>query len=101
MSNHKKVALDSSAKDYWKFLYGEYGEDLVRDIPRRIKAALQTNRKTASVGNDATVTPVAHARSADGMLVEGIYTDDSQRLIFRATVSQSGDVSDVQAIEVR
>lgn len=100
MSNHKKVALDNSAKDYWKFLYGEYGEDLVRDIPRRIKAALQTNRKIASVA-DANVTPVAHARSAEGMLVEGIYTDSNQRLLFRATIEQSGEVSDVQSIEVR
>jgi len=100
MSNHKKVALDGSAKEYWKFLYGEYGEDLVRDIPRRIKAALQTNRKIASV-DDANVTPVAHARSADGMLVEGIYTDNNQRLLFRATIAQSGEVSDVQSIEVR
>jgi hypothetical protein len=36
----QKVALDTTAKDYWKMYFGEYGQEFVRDVKRRLKADL-------------------------------------------------------------
>ena len=33
-----KLAVDESAKDYWESYYGEYGEQLVKDVKKRVKA---------------------------------------------------------------
>ena len=33
-----KLAVDSTSKDYWIAYYGEYGEQLVKDVKKRIKA---------------------------------------------------------------
>lgn len=96
-----KQALDQAAKDYWKLLYGEYGEALVRDIPRRIKAALLANKKVASIDEAADIRPVAKARFEDGMFIEGLYESGAQKLLFRATLDQGGNVSDIQSIELR
>lgn len=38
-----KIALDEAAKKYWISLYGQYGETLVKDVPHRIKAAIEAN----------------------------------------------------------
>lgn len=97
----EKVALDQAAKDYWKLLYGEYGEALTRDIPRRIKAALLANKKVASVDDGADIRPVASAKDGDKTLVEGLYSDASTKLLFKATLDSEGQVSEVEAIEVR
>lgn len=96
-----KIALDQAAKDYWKLLYGEYGEALVKDIPRRIKAALVSKSRVASNDGDADVRPVAHARDGENMLLEGLYNDQGAKLLFRASIDRQGNVQDIQAIEVR
>lgn len=97
----KKTALDEAAKAYWKLLYGEYGESLVRDIPRRIKAALFANSKVAGIKEDAIVLPTAHAATADGVIVEGTYEDNSTKLMFRAKLSDQGEVSDLRYFDLR
>lgn len=97
----KKTALDDAAKAYWKLLYGEYGEQLVRDIPRRIKAALFAKSKIAAIDDDAVVLPVAHHKGADGTVVEGMYTDKSSNLMFRAKLSNTGEVSDLRFFDLR
>ena len=33
-----KMAVDESAKAYWESYYGEYGEQLVKDVKKRVKA---------------------------------------------------------------
>ncbi len=61
-----KVAIDEAAKKYWKLLYQEYGEQLVRDIPRRLKAALVANKKASNL-DDGIVIPTAHVRSGEAV----------------------------------
>lgn len=97
----QKEAIDQAAKDYWKKLYGEYGESLVRDIPRRIKAALVANKKVASVDESADIRPVASASVDGGVVLEGLYSDSGTKLLFRATLDTSGDVQEIQTIEIR
>lgn len=36
----QRCAVDQTARDYWKAYYGEYGEQWIREIKRRIKADL-------------------------------------------------------------
>lgn len=96
-----KVAVDNAAKDYWKTLYGEYGEALVRDIPRRIKAALHANKKVASVDESADLYPIGSARHGDGLLLEGLYKDASKKYLFRAQLDKVGNVTELHTIEVR
>ena len=101
MANFEKTALDNAAKEYWKLLFGEYGEALVRDIPRRIKAALLENKKVASVDDSADVRPVAAARHNDGMLLEGVYNDGQKKLLFRASIDSTGNIEEINTIEIR
>jgi len=97
----KKTALDEAAKSYWKLLYGEYGEQLVRDIPRRIKAALFANSKVASIDDTAVILPIAHQAADAGLVIEGTYEDNSSKLMFRATVGGNGEVSDIRYFDLR
>lgn len=96
-----KVAIDQAAKDYWKKLYGEYGESLVRDIPRRIKASLVANKKVASLDADAEITPIASAADGDKLIVEGLYSGTTGKFIFSATLDESGEVEKIDTVGVR
>jgi hypothetical protein len=97
-----KTAVDQAAKDYWSDLFGEYGDALCRDIPRRIKAALLANKKVASVDDSRVdIKPVASAKDGDNFLVEGLYCDESVKLLFKATLDKAGQVSAVETLEVR
>jgi hypothetical protein len=97
-----RTAIDSSARDYWVKLFGQYGEELCRSIPRRIKAALLASKKVASVDDSADVRPVAAVKSgADSMILEGLYRGDSVKLLFRATLDKEGNVSEINSIEIK
>jgi hypothetical protein len=96
-----KVAVDQAAKDYWKLLWKDYGEALVRDIPRRLKAALVDNKKVASVNETATLIPVAHARSGDEIHIEGIYKDKGAKLMFHASLDKDGNVKELKSFDLR
>ena len=98
---NKKTAIDQNAKSYWAKLYGEYGEDLCRDIPRRIKAALVANSKVASVSDQANICPVASAQFDDNIVVEGLFNDDGAKMLFRATLDKAGNVAEVKTIQIK
>lgn len=95
-----KIAIDDAAKKYWKLLYGEYGEQLVRDIPRRIKAALVANKKLASV-DEGIVLPTAHVVSGDKLLVEGMYRDSTTKMLFLATLDKDCNVQELKSFNLR
>lgn len=97
----KKIAIDDAAKTYWKLLYSEYGEQLVRDIPRRIKAALFEKKKVASVNEKAELLPLAHVATEDGLKVEGMYNDGSTKLMFRADFNSDGDIVDIKYFDLK
>ena len=96
-----KKAVDEAAKKYWKLLYKDYGEALTRDIPRRIKAALVDGKKVASLNETATLLPVAHARSDNDLIVEGIYRDASTKLMFQAVFDSELNVKEVKSFGLR
>ncbi len=97
-----KIALDDAAKKYYKLLWGEYGEQLVREIPRRIKAALVANKKLASTGQEGIVLPVACVKEADGgLLVEGMYRDSDTKVMFLATLDKECNVREIKSFILR
>lgn len=96
-----KLSVDDAAKQYWELLFAEFGKDLCRDIPRRIKAALHTGKKVASLDESALILPVAHAKDGDSLLIEGIYKDAHVRLMFHADIDKSGSVKNLNSFEIR
>ena len=97
-----KIAIDSAAKAYYKLLWADYGEDLVRDIPRRIKAALVANKKLASTGQEGIVLPAACVKSADGgLLIEGMYRDSDTKMMFLATLDKECNIKEIKSFELR
>ena len=97
-----KIALDDAAKAYWKLLWSDYGSDLVRDIPRRIKAALVANKRLASTDQEGIILPAACVKAADGgLLVEGIYRDANTKMMFLATLSKNCEVKDIKSFQLR
>lgn len=97
----KKIAVDDAAKKYWKLLYGDFGEALTRDIPRRIKTALLDNKKVASVDDTASVLPVAHAMVGTELHLEGLYRDKGTKLMFHAELSKDGTIKDIKFFDLR
>jgi hypothetical protein len=72
----RKTALDQTAKDYWTAYFGEYGKSWVRDIPRRIKANLDSEFARSASPDDSSlvkleVIPFAHAVGEDSVELEG------------------------------
>jgi hypothetical protein len=96
----KKIALDEAAKAYWKLLFGEYGEQLVKNIPRRIKASLVANKKIASQ-DGGIVLPIAHVKSGDGMVIEGMYRDSTCKLMFKASLDSDCNVTEISSFSLR
>lgn len=107
---HLKSAADQKAQDYWKKYYGEYGEMLVREMPRVIKAALLPDLKRQATAEkrdlrvlDSVVVPLGMGRSAsDGVVLDGIvrfaYAQSGERReaarLIRAEFSAEGDLLD-------
>ena len=96
-----KTAVDSSAKTYWELLFGSYGTELCRDIPRRIKAALLANKKIANIDDASDIRPVASAKDENGTVLEGLYRDQSAKLLFRAMLDNEGNVKEIKTIEIK
>ena len=96
-----KIAIDNAAKAYWRLLYGEYGEQLVRDIPRRVKAALLANKRLASTEGDGLIFPTAHVVSDGSLKVEGMYRDASVKLMFLATLDKDCNVTEIKSFDLR
>ncbi len=99
----KKIAIDEAAKKYWKLLYSEmgYGEALVKDIPRRIKAALVDNKKIASVTDSASILPIAMTKTESGAIVEGLFKDSKSKLMFKASIDAEGNVASISSLPVK
>lgn len=100
---------DKKTEDYWSEYYGEYGEMLVRQIPRLIKAAIIPEfRRSAQkkLIRTSAVIPLGFGETASGDLrVDGVikiaYTaeDDAvkkQTRLFVATVTPEGDLIDIE-----
>lgn len=98
---HTKVSVDEAAKRYWELLYKDYGKDLVRDIPRRIKAALMEHKKVATINETARLVPVAHAKVGEEVHLEGLYKDKSAKLMFHAELDKDGNVKDIKFFDIK
>lgn len=99
----KKVAADKAAKDYWTkyFKSTGYGALWVRDIPRKIKAALApaVSKKTAGL-DEAEVQPIAHVITDDYVMLEGRVRVGKQAHLFAADFDHEGNLKVFTTIQV-
>jgi hypothetical protein len=111
----RKEAVDANAKNYWKGLFGTYGDLLTKNAPRRLKAALELElraKRTASKTEPLRflaldVAPLSVVQDGDGFVVEGVFkgaTGDAkqpQRLarLFKASLNSEGEITTFRSIE--
>lgn len=76
----QKLAVDSAAEDYWTEYFSDsgYGEELTRDIPRKVHAQLtaglaRTARKRSlnPTFSGAAITPLGLVKTQTGARFEG------------------------------
>lgn len=97
----KVEAVDEATKAYWRLLFREYGESLVKDIPRRIKAELAKTVKVASADDSFEVVPTGTAKIGSAMHLEGMYKDASTHLLFSAVVNEDGSITEIKTIDLK
>lgn len=104
----ERIAVDTTAEDYWETYFGPYGKQWVRKIPRRIATAVA--QRTASQDSAATapsaarVVPVMERPviTADRVIVEGavdLVTDGkTARRLFTAEFDHVGRLLSLDSI---
>lgn len=93
------AAVDAAAKKYYSTYYGAYGEAFVRDIKRRVTAALELAAKNAGL-KTATVVHQPIASSPDGRTLEGlVYAQSGSEVVKRAFVATLDPQGEVLRIE--
>lgn len=100
----RKVAVDSVASDYWTSYYSEtgYGALWVKEIPKRVRAALQLD-KTASADSTPAlkITPIATVHGADGVTLEAFVTlPDRKVKAVRIDFDNEGNQLSFNAVDV-
>lgn len=67
-----KIAVDSTAASYWSKYFKDYGKMWVRDIPKRIKAAMKHEAKLDNI--DGNVVPLAsHTNDDKSLSIEAAF----------------------------
>jgi len=96
-----KKAVDATAKDYWITYFGEYGKIWVRNIDRKITAALsQKLPRTAAVemkSQAPQVVPLGKVITRKGVFLEGAVRTAKRDRLFRAEFNHSGKLLNFDA----
>jgi hypothetical protein len=97
-----KTAIDANAETYWIEYFKDtgYGELWVRDIPKRVKAALgnKAGQKTAAAITASYVSPLATVITTDSVHLEGMVVSASYNRAFSAEFSHEGELLDFVAV---
>jgi hypothetical protein len=118
----KKVAVDSTAVDYWSKYFEEYGDMMTRDIPRRIEAGLTSavQRRASKGGGSppqlvrAELAPKGKScrRNAKGQIQEvraegvfrGVFKEGGRektvRRFFHAVFNGQGEMTSLESVAV-
>jgi hypothetical protein len=94
MATTKKKAIDQIAKDYWTEYFKEYGKMWVRDIPGKVKDALDASSKTAHAeqGIKYDLVPVGYSVTASRLALDGIVRRSGASQLFCAEFNHDGDL---------
>jgi hypothetical protein len=90
---------DKKTQDYWTSYYGEYGEMLVREIPRLIKAAFLPEFKRSASKSEIAVIPFGMGQTDAGdVRVDGVIRDTASKtaFLFVATINEQGELLDIE-----
>jgi hypothetical protein len=100
-----KLAVDSTAEEYWEKYFGTYGKQWVRKIPHRIAHALIAKSAELADAAHATkinVRPLAHAITKTGVRVEGTFRYATQgrtvARVFHAEFNHSGELKNIDSL---
>tara|TARA_R110002110_G_scaffold16569_11_gene71656 strand:- start:3512 stop:3817 length:306 start_codon:yes stop_codon:yes gene_type:complete len=89
-----KKAVDATARDYWITYFGDYGKIWVRDIDRKITAALsQKLPRTAAVemkSGPAKIVPLGKVITRERVLLEGAIRTAKRDRLFSAEFNHQG-----------
>ena len=101
--NMEKIAVDTTAKDYWTKFFKEYGQMWVRDIPRRIKQAVRREMKANVV--EGRIVPLAKDISKDNTLsIEaafvGTIDDKEAKVLITASFNAEGQMQDLDVTRI-
>jgi hypothetical protein len=103
----RRTAVDQATKDYYRELWGDYGELLTEDVPRKVARALArriNSARTAEAGSEApplavgSVVPWAASRQPSGSIIfEGVFRGRPTNgefvfRAFRAELSSQGEL---------
>lgn len=90
--------VDKLTKDYWSNYFGDYGKLWVKDIPKRVKAAVDAKRTaaagTAPIDAAGDVVPLGYEITAAALTLEGAYRTAAATQLFRATFNADGEITD-------
>lgn len=108
MNRHRKVAVDQVAQSYWEEYFADsgYGSAWVRDIPKKVKAALAASSRVASLGRQASastpdIRPVANVIDDSGVSLEAFAVYPDRKVVaFVAEFDHQGRLRDFDAVKV-
>lgn len=108
MNHHRKIAVDEVAKSYWEQYFADsgYGSAWVREIPKKIKAALSASTRVASLAHQASgaspdIRPVANVIDDQGVSLEAFAVYPDRRVVaFVAEFDHQGRLRDFDAVKV-
>jgi hypothetical protein len=118
----RRVALDSTATQYWNEYFGDYGKQLTKNVQKRIAAALWNSmgRRLAAKGQSVELVEYAVApqgapslaKNARGQVTEikvegvfrGVVASGKRRMtarrIFCATFTPKGEMVGLESVAV-
>ena len=109
-----KRAADATAEKYWTEYLGDYGELLVRDIVKTVRAQFDPKIRAASSEGPVSHTnvqcyPVGRVKYPEHTIIDGVYTATRRdyagewpvQFLFTATVNSQGHITDFNSRAVR
>jgi hypothetical protein len=99
-----KIAVDKSTQDYWSDYFKEYGKMWVRDIPRRVKAAMRLKVNATKVEGKLAPMAASINEGNDTLSVEAAFigeVDDKEATILvTAEFDSHGEMLNIEAFQV-
>jgi hypothetical protein len=106
MNRHRKVAVDEVAKRYWEQYFADsgYGAAWVREIPKKVKAALGSSSRSASLRTasaaEVDIRPYANIIDSDGVSIEAFAVYPDKRVVaFVADFDHEGNLCGFDAVK--
>lgn len=92
--------MDKATEEYWSNYFRDYGKMWVRNIPRRIKAAMVRSKDIGVKIAEGHIVPIAYDASDNSLSIEAAFNgklDDKESQVF--IVAEFNDQGRMQKFE--